>query len=211
MSCAQLLANESSAVKSSAHYEKWFGKAWTNDLSRIGDIQKAWEEVGNLDLTLHDPENFRYLVWVPREGLIDQKIQEMINAIPHRPSISMSLVDQIHRGTFLGLETGFILRVPSENIFASSTIDMGSKNARITPQQAIDEFGLATPEALIGKSHLQSWNEVRAVGTKGEKKIEVAGLFYFKKLYSNETSKKMIRLGFQLNLPVIELPAPQYL
>jgi hypothetical protein len=75
------------------------------------------------------------------------------------------------------------------------------------------EYGLHTPEALIGETNttpVSAWNDVKVIGTNVEKntKIEVVGFFM---VPNNEpkhevTETAIRKLANQTGLPVITLP-----
>lgn len=87
------------------------------------------------DPNSHDPDNFRYIVHALNVGSdMIKSLQtgnpEALNYFLQRKGISCSLIDEVHRDTFMhsnGLARGhgLILDVPQENIVAVHYADMG--------------------------------------------------------------------------------------
>ena len=141
----------------------------------------------------HDPKNFRYLVHgvYPRpknftaetaaeaaSAQDDQSINlyEQPERVSERVSLSMSLIDPDHTGTWA--KGGLILEVPEENIIGNGPSDLGSANS--DPSQLRSQFRertILTPEELLRQSSTRDYNEVIAFANLEGSKVKLKGFY----------------------------------
>jgi hypothetical protein len=128
--------------------------------------------------------------------------------VADRVSLSMSLVDQDHTGTWG--RAGMIVEAPEDNILITSSADVGSNNSSVAflRKQAADGY-LLSPDQLLAQTYPSSYNEVVGLANTEEGKLELKGFFYKVKsngkpveAYSaNQVQNHARRLG----LPVVAI------
>ncbi|MDO8573136.1 MAG: hypothetical protein Q7R77_00090 [Candidatus Daviesbacteria bacterium] len=166
----------------------------------------GWQTTDPLN---HDPGNFRYIVHVTTKKAIDNTIwlrtaergksgeqytdrgwQETLADFLSQNSISCTLVDELHRGTYKPdvIPHGFILEVPEENIVAIDPTDLGAhnhvQNRQEREQQIFFQHGVEikrnTPsaQAFLESCRRDFRNEllIDGIGPEG-KQIRIAGVF----------------------------------
>jgi len=193
---------------------------------------KIWG--GVTDPEKHNPENFRYLVHAfnlfasasqpfvaisaqlsgaykvdKTEG--DQSINlfEQPERLGERVSLSMSLIDQNHTGTW-GVG-GIIVEAPEENIVITSPTDVGSHNSskEFLKRQAQNKPRFTGDQLLKSTSPI-FYNEVVAFAeSESGKKLRLKGFFI--KVDKNGkpldlfVAQKMRQHAARLNLPLVEI------
>lgn len=150
----------------------------------------------------HDPKKFRYLVHAINPmatssmamiGLTIQRDEpnaidksegdQTINLfskpekLAERVSLSCSLVDQAHHGTWG--QAGLIIEAPSENVCITNSSDAGTHvmSKRLLLDQARRSQKL-TAEQLLNQTHPSSYNEVVTLANNENKKVALVGFFY---------------------------------
>jgi len=185
---------------------------------------------GVTDPSLHDPKNFRYLVhainpfsqmnaltitlYDARDGIKydeawgDQKISmyDQPERLAERVSLSMSLIDQDHTGTWG--EAGLIVEAPEHNVVLTSESDAGAHNNNLDfLMTQADKKGVMAGGDLLRYSSPSSYNEVVAVANRDGSELKLKGFFYkatkggdpYNKQLANRIQMHATRLG----LPVI--------
>lgn len=196
----------------------------------LGHQPHPWGET--TDPSVHDPENFRYLVHAinpfssmnamritlldARDGITydeswgDQKISmyDEPERVAERVSLSMSLIDQEHTATWGG--AGLIIEAPEENIVLTSETDAGSHNNHLDfLHDQGSGHGVMSASDLLTRTSPHSYNEVVAVANRDGSKLQVKGFFY--KVTSKgepidrKLAQRMTMHANRLGLPVIEL------
>jgi hypothetical protein len=203
-------------------------------------IQKSvWGGVS--DPSSHSEEGFRYLIHAfnplasPSMALIntihahakhqrgedhridpshgDQTINlfEQPERVAQRVSLSMSLIDQAHTGTWG--DGGIIVEVPEQNIIATGGQDIGSMNS--DPDFLRQQFASSTRhngDQLLQISSENLHNEVVAFANVDGSKIVLKGFFYktdSKGEPVNEiVARKMQEHASRLGLPIVTVKAP---
>jgi hypothetical protein len=191
---------------------------WSRDPVEMEKIRHTWKAVYERDPKQHDPSDFVYLVTAHSFDWLDaDAILKYMEEFPQREVLHLSAVSHELTSTFFGKEFGYIVKVPPENIVATSPVDITYQNlAHSLPNPGQNfQYGLHTPEALIGETNttpVSPWNEVQARGTHSEKgtKIEVVGFYILPNTGPNHrATETMIRqLAKRTGLPVIVLPEP---
>lgn len=185
----------------------------------LATLRAGWTPAAFSDPRLHDPTRFRYLVhaiddvWagLPPGALTDQ-IAEKPELLKQNAVISVSVVDENHQATFG--PSGFILRVPEENIFAAFETDMFVINS-VNKLERISHFddlfyrhGLKTPNEILVRSKENQFNEIVITGDTGSAAVEVVGVFINKSFPMSRPSQKraeaLIRTAHRLDLPIVE-------
>jgi hypothetical protein len=108
----------------------------------------------------------------------DQSINlyEEPERVAERISLSMSLIDQDHTGTWT--YGGLILDVPEKNIIGNGPSDLGSANwDKSLLQSQFDRSALLNPDDLLKKSSRLDYNEVIAFANLDGSKIRLKGFF----------------------------------
>lgn len=193
---------------------------------------KIWGEVS--DPKEHDPKNFRYLVHAfnplatasqpltaisavlsgtykvdKQEG--DQSINlfDQPERLGERVSLSMSLIDQEHTGTWG--QGGIIVEAPEENIVITSPVDAGLHNSSkdFLRKQAQGQPRLSS-EQLLQLTSDRIYNEVVAFAKseRGET-LRLKGFFIKVDKRGQPTdpviAEKMKQHARRLNLPLVEI------
>jgi hypothetical protein len=193
---------------------------------------KIWG--GVTDPTKHDAKNFRYLVHAfnpfatvsqrliatsaelsgaykvdKREG--DQSINlfEQPERLGERVSLSMSLIDQDHTGTWG--EGGIIVEAPEENIVITSPTDTGSHNSsKDFLRKQVQGQPRLSGEELLQSTTPGIYNEVVAFAkSESGKTLRLKGFFI--KVDKNGqpldpfVAQKMRQHAARLNLPLVEI------
>ena len=140
----------------------------------------------------------------------DQAINlyEQPERLSERVSLSMSLIDQDHRGTWG--DAGIIVEAPSENIVITSPQDVGSMNSdpAFLRQQA-SQHQPYDGDALLQVSSPSSYNEVVAFSKVDDSKLTIKGVFY--KVTSKgeaidpSVAQKMEMHARKLGVPVVKI------
>jgi hypothetical protein len=193
---------------------------------------KVWG--GVTDPKEHNPKNFRYLVHAfnsfatasqplvaisaelsgaykvdKTEG--DQSINlfDEPERLAERVSLSMSLIDQDHTGTWG--EGGIIVEAPEENIVITSPTDVGSHNSskEFLERQAQKQPRLTGEQLLKFTSH-GIYNEVVAFAkSETGKPLRLKGFFIKVDKNGQPTdpviAQKMRQHAARLNLPLVEI------
>ena len=108
----------------------------------------------------------------------DQSINlyEEPERVAERISLSMSLIDQDHTGTWT--YGGLILDVPEKNIIGNGPHDIGSANwDKSLLQSQFDGSTILNPEDLLNNSSKFDYNEVIAFANLDGSKIRLKGFF----------------------------------
>lgn len=151
----------------------------------------------------HDPENFRYIVHTiintsndyvaslrgePENKPLTRQYTDLKGFL-ERPFTSCTLVDEIHRGTYLQnrIPHGFILEVPEKNIVAINPNDMGKPwdeqdEQKFQSRHQLDiDLRKRTPSAqdFLNAGVSEYYNEivVNGIGPAG-RKINISGIFF---------------------------------
>lgn len=204
-----------------------------------GEKQKVWGGVS--DPAAHDPRKFRYLVYAlnpfagtgmalfnndlarfkaqtgegwqsdPSQG--DQLISlfEEPERVAERISLSMSLIDQDHTGTWG--DGGIVVEVPEENILATGATDLGSSNSDLSLLRSrFSQQAKYTGDVLLKLSSPAQYNEVVAVANLGGNKIRLKGLFYKTnsrgEALNEAIAGQMQMHAHRLGLPLIKIQDP---
>jgi len=193
---------------------------------------KIWGEV--TDPKEHDPKNFRYLVYAfnplatVSQPLVaisaelsgayevdktqgDQSINlfNQPEGLGERLSLSMSLIDQEHTGTWG--EGGIVVDAPEENIIITSPVDTGSHSSskEFLRKQAQDQSRLSG-EQLLQSTSDGIYNEVVAFAkSESGETCSLKGLFIKVDKNGQPTNsviaQKMRQHAARLNLPLVEI------
>lgn len=193
---------------------------------------KIWGEV--TDPKEHDPEKFRYLVHAfnplanASQPLIaisgqlsgaykvdryegDQSINlfDQPERLGERVSLSMSLIDRGHTGTWG--QGGIIIEAPEENIVITSPTDTGSHSSskEFLKKQASDQLR-RSGEQLLQSNSDGIYNEVVAFAkSKSGKMLRLKGFFIKVDKRGQPTdlviAEKMRQHARKLNLPLVEI------
>jgi hypothetical protein len=155
---------------------------------------------GVTDPVFHDANNFRYLVhglnptgWMSatmsqkidaengitqNEDWGDQRINlyDKPEKLGERVALSMSLVDQNHKGTWG--EGGLIVGAATENIVITQPTDNGTNNNNLDQvlAQAAQQPRLSG-DSLLAQTSLRQYNEVVAICKQGAHPLELKGFF----------------------------------
>jgi len=193
---------------------------------------KIWGEI--TDPKEHDPKKFRYLVHAfnpfatasqplaaisaelssayqvdKSEG--DQSINlfDQPERLGERVSLSMSLIDQKHTGTWG--QGGIIVDAPEGNIVITSPTDTGSHSSSkdFLRRQAQDQLQLSGEQLLLSTSD-GIYNEVVAFAkTEGGETVRLKGFFIKVDKRGQPTdpviAEKMKQHSRRLNLPLVEI------
>jgi len=164
----------------------------------------GWQTTDPLN---HDPNNFRYIIHATSKARLDRgawdtharglgpereyennHLEVLIADLLSRNSISCSMIDELHRGTYASGATyhGFILDVPEENIIAIDPIDLGVYNLiqdkRLRENSLKDEIArknnTPTSQDFMNDSSERKNNEVLidGIGPEG-RSISITGIF----------------------------------
>lgn len=97
--------------------------------------------------------------------------------VASRVGVSMSIIDQDHRGTWG--DVGLIIGVPVENMIATSTSDLGSGGTSAEWLRRIGQrHQILDPEQILGGSGKDNYNEIVAWGTtESGSKLKLVGFF----------------------------------
>lgn len=193
---------------------------------------KIWGEVS--DPKEHDPEKFRYLVHAfnPLAKTSQSSVSilaklsgaykldksegdQSINLFDHperlgeRVSLSMSLIDQEHTGTWEA--GGIIVEAPEENIVITSPTDTGSHSSSkdFLRRQAQDQLRLSG-EQLLQSTSDGIYNEVVAFAkSESGETVRLKGFFIKVDKRGQPTDPviagKMRQHASRLNLPLVEI------
>ena len=187
------------------------------------------------DPSSHNPASFRYLVHginpfakisftlfdltAAQDGEhLDPEVRnrKQINLfdtperVAERPSLSMSLIDEAHRGTWG--DGGLLLSVPAENVLLTCNQDCGSPRGNMVRlrERASEEKPLS-PNELLQVSVEFRYNEVVAEGETLAGKVELVG-FFSKSVGGQPIDKTLHRQfanhAFRLGLPLVLLEEP---
>lgn len=193
----------------------------------------------------HDPSNFRYIVVVPaaapkridlglsefspaEQAIIKSGIMPNVATDPRllakRQTISASVISNEFARPID--EAGVILRVPEENIYFTSVLDMGQNNiipqfdaeaAKYIRDTYTKEYGIISPEALIAASvkgtgrnvKFEVHNEIGVTGETQAGKIEVVGVF-INEGARGKLAKELPVFARENNLPVVQISTPRW-
>lgn len=194
---------------------------------------KIWGDT--TDPNNHNPAKFRYLIHginpmaalnigAQALSMVDQPRQskqdgdQSINMtlrpedLSARVSLSMSLIDQDHLGTWGN--SGLIINAPEENVVITSSSDSGALNSRPDRlMEAKTRYGISSGDQLLVRSGLSSYNEVVALArTELGGELELQG-FFAKKIEDGEyldqqNAQIMQSHAARLNLPFVEVILP---
>lgn len=186
---------------------------------------------GNVtDPTEHNPNNFRYLVYginpaarLTMPGLhtpkdIDKKdgdqtinIADSPERIAERVSLSCSLIDQNHTGTWGN--AGIIVESPTTNVIMDGAEDLGaiSENKEMLLKQA-EGRKLIPPDELLSSSSRTSYNEIVILAENKGQKVKLGG-FFVKVTEDGKPLDDHLAMIFKehatrLNLPLVFISEP---
>ena len=184
----------------------------------------------------HDSKKFRYLIHGIKTNQFASSMLQMFNMktslekntieenkkygdqsinllncpekVSDRISLSMSLIDQDHIGTWGNI--GLILEVPECNIIKNSFSDLGSLNCEYNHLLQVKKYSYITnPDELLKCSNTNSYNEVVAFANFNENKIKLIGFFYNTTSDGNPLDEvnfnKIKNHASRLNLPLIQI------
>lgn len=131
--------------------------------------------------------------------------------IDKRVSLSCSLIDQDHHGTWGN--AGLIVESPTENVCVTSSGDMGASG--LNKASLIGEARrnpILTAKQLLDQTHPGSYNEVVVLASNGENQVRLAGFFY-KVAEDGEPMNESLAQTMKshaawLHLPVIAVTEP---
>lgn len=202
-------------------------------LPEIKEVEKFQVWGGVTDPTKHNPQEFRYLVHglnvsspTMMMGFVlenqlkghlvldkdkgDQSINLYMNPekLVERVSLSMSLIDQDHKGTWG--DAGLIVEVPEPNIVITSTSDVGAHNNDLAfLERQSTAHSLMSGNELLRLTSVDSHNEVVAVVKKATSSIRLVGFFYNALSDGTQvnpvTSKQMEMHASRLGLPLVQI------
>ena len=183
---------------------------------------------GTTDPNNHNPDQYRYLVHainplskidkliiaqdtsrLPRdESWGDQTISmyDRPEDLGNRVSVSMSLIDQEHTGTWGS--AGLIVEAPESNVVLTSSNDMGALNDnRDFLLEQARQHPVMSGDDLLKNSSPESYNEVVAVGTNpdNQQSLRPVGLFY-KVTPSGEVHNRGLTARVQAHAKRLDLP-----
>lgn len=193
---------------------------------------KIWGGVS--DPKEHDPKNFRYLVHAFKpfataslplvaisaelygayqvdksEGNQSINLFDQPERLGERVSLSMSLIDQEHTGTWG--KGGIIVEAPEKNIVITSPTDTGSHNSskEFLRRQAQDQLRLSG-EQLLQSTFDGFYNEVVAFAkAESGETVRLKGFFIKVDKHGQPTdpviAEKMRQHAIRLNLPLVEI------
>lgn len=195
---------------------------------------KVWG--GVTDPSHHNPDRYRYLVHAfnpfakltmplaqltaHRDGIMDatdkshgdQSIDlfRQPDRLNERVSLSTSLIDQDHHGTWGSI--GLILEAPEDNIVITASSDVGSLNASpdFLRQQA-ESHRHMSGDQLLQQTPPTSYNEVVALAKTGQGDLKLKGFFakVDEEGYLDEKSAQTLKYQAQrLGLPFVEIIEP---
>ena len=138
----------------------------------------------------------------------DQSVDLFANPerVADRVSLSMSLVDQDHTGTWG--RAGMIIEAPEDNILITSSADAASHNGSVAflRKQAANGY-LLSPDQLLAQTGPSSYNEVVGLAKTEKGNLRLKGFFY--KVKSNGkpvepySANRMQNHALRLGLPVV--------
>lgn len=172
----------------------------------------------------YNPAHFQFIV----HGLTSSSENNVLDILLKKPEsikntlISASLVTEQHVPTYG--RCGFILAVPSENVFAAKPSDMGLNNAAIKKglklalrelkwQNARRGLTLLTPrEVILKRKSEHLYNEIGILGTTVrnglQSEVAISGVFFIKgEDCIAEIADPLREYATNNDLPIIELPA----
>jgi hypothetical protein len=152
------------------------------------DVTQDWSRWQNKSFEAAGSKGFSFLV---HAGSSPSKIARM-RANPHMLSeaisLSVSLINDAHRTTYG--KYGFILKVPPENIIATSSADMGSPFSKSVPATEFSEIKedlgyplliaknpVLKPAELLAGTLPGKYNEIMVTGTTRFGKVEIVAVF----------------------------------
>jgi hypothetical protein len=143
----------------------------------------------------------------------DQTINlyEQPERVAERVSLSMSLIDQDHTGTWG--DGGIIVEVAEDNVIATGSQDLGAMNS--DPAFLRKQFAASARyngDDLLRMTYPETYNEVVALANVAGQKIKLKGFFY-KTDSSGEpldqtVASKMKMHAMRLGLPIVEVQKP---
>ncbi len=189
---------------------------------------------GVTDPALHSDGQFRYLVYafnpmakdfMSMDNLMmeqsggyedkglhgDQSVDlfDRPERVADRVSLSMSLIDQNHTGTWAS--AGMIIESPEDNVVRTSNTDAGSHNSSVAflRKQAANGYMLA-PDQLLAKTCPGSYNEVVGLAkTDSGGPLQLKGFFYKVKANGKPveafSANQMQNHARRLGLPVVAI------
>jgi hypothetical protein len=189
---------------------------------------------GVTDPTLHNDGQFRYLVhafnpmakttmamanlMMEQSGGYEDKglhgdqsvdLFDRPERVADRVSLSMSLIDQDHTGTWG--RAGMIIEAPEDNVVITSNTDAGSHNSSVAflRKQAADGY-LLSPEQLLTQTYPSSYNEVVGLAkTDSGGPLQLKGFFYKVKANGKPveafSANQMQNHARRLGLPVVAI------
>ena len=182
----------------------------------------------------HNPSQFRYLIHainplsqmnkliietytleygLTRDENWENQIISMYDKPEHlgnRVSLSMSLIDQEHTGTWG--DAGLIVEAPEYNVVLTSLTDMGAINDNLDflLEQA-HQHAVVSGDNLLRRSSPHSYNEVVAIGTQpdSQQSLQLKGFFYkvtpSGKLFNKQLTSRMQMHASRLGLPIVKI------
>ncbi len=189
---------------------------------------------GVTDPTLHSDGQFRYLVHafnpLAKTSMVmvnlmmeqsggyedkglhgDQSVDlfDRPERVADRVSLSMSLIDQDHTGTWG--RAGMIIESPEDNVVITSNTDAGSHNSSLAflRKQAADGY-LLSPEQLLAQTYPSSYSEVVGLAkTDNGGSLQLKGFFYKVKANGKPveafSANQMQNHARRLGLPVVAI------
>lgn len=147
----------------------------------------------------------------PSHGDQTINLYEQPERVLERVSLSMSLIDQDHTGTWG--DGGIIIEVPEKNIVATSNTDMGSMNS--DPDFLRSQFACSAKYSGDGLMQVTApimYNEVVAFANVDGSKIALKGFFYKTDRHGeplNEIIARQMEMhASRLGLPVVKVQTP---
>lgn len=131
--------------------------------------------------------------------------------LAQRVSVSISLIDQDHRGTWGSL--GLIVEAPNSNVVLTSTSDMGAGNvSREMLLAQARNHGIIPGDQLLANSGGGSYNEVVALGTSEQgEPLRLVG-FFVKTVEGEyvdaENAYQLEAHAKRLSIPLVKIEQP---
>ena len=195
-------------------------------------LNKTWGDT--TDPNNHNPDQYRYLVHginllskmsklIATQSAIeagltydeswgDQTISmyDRPEELGNRVSVSMSLIDQDHTGTWG--DAGLIIEAPECNVVLTSSTDMGAVNDnRDFLLGQARQHPVMSGDVLLKNSSSDSYNEVVAVGTNpdSQQPLRLAGFFYkvtpYGEVHDRALVARMQAHATHLGLPIVSI------
>lgn len=121
---------------------------WTNQASKADEIRREWQLYNFSSPSKHDPRNFRYIIRGLKGDISPSHVSNSIQDQEKPITFSASLISQDLSEAYT--DWGLVLKIPSQNIIATTPFDMGSTilyggNAT----NHFERYGIHSPEALL--------------------------------------------------------------